>query len=463
MKRITQLLIAILLLSQSPAIVVSRAAREAPAPPPQTNMPRPHLGYGIHFAPHTNSDPGLVDALGMQWVKIYDPGQVRQHPGKKILFRMDMRWPQDWDQFKRDIRARTQGLLAMGEVDAIEVHNEPNLRIEWGEVPDAWQYTQMLRVAYGEIKAVAPNVLVISGGLASTITTGDGRAIGDLEFAREMFENGAGDYFDAFGYHPYGYNAPPEQAPDPGTLNFRRTELMRALMQEYDLGDKQIWITEFGWLRNPSEEGVDCAPDSPQMREYAWMQVDGRTQADYIVRAFDYADRNWEYVGPMFLWNLNWSLLPIGVLAMCNHMRWFSLLSPNGEPTLAFSRVASMPKRAAQLSPDMTLVADQMTAEIGVTCPGLVQVGQFEVTNSGYPGTFTATISPAQSLNGPVIDVSPETARPGDIVTVFADTTGLTAGMYIIYINVQTTISGQPIAQNLRGYVIVSESFSACR
>ncbi len=435
---------------------------EQPVPPAKitNDLPRPHLGYGIHVAPYADG-AWMVDQLSMDWVKVYEPFQVQGFSQYKTLFRMDFGWPSNWDQFRRDVRSRTQQVVAMG-VDAIEVHNEPNLRIEWPQGPDAWQYTQMLRVAYTEIKAVAPHVTVVSAGLAPAPTTGDGRAISDLDFARVMFENGAGDYFDVFGYHPYGFNAPPEQAPAPDNFNFRRVELIRNMMVRFGLGSKPIWLTEFGWLRNPTEDGVLCPPGDPNFREFAWMQVDGQTQGDYIVRAFDFADRNWAWAGPMFLWNLNWSQFGLETLPRCSHMRWFALLSAQGQRTIAFDRVAAMPRRVAREIPEMTLVADEMTVEVGVTCPGVVQIGQFEIVNTGYPGSFIASVEPAQSFSGPQVDVSPPIAEDGDTVTVFADTTGLVPGLYVVYINVQTTIAGSLVSRNVRGYVIISESYAAC-
>lgn len=434
--------------------------------PRAMQIPRPHLGYGIHVAPHTTVDLGWVDRLGLDWVKTYTDDESGYYRNKKVLFRYDLIYPGtngNWNEFKAGVRARAIRLVELG-VDAVEVHNEPNLQIEWPTGPDAWEYTQMLRVVYTEMKAVAPQLIIVSGGLAPTITTPSRDAITDVDFARTMFETGAGDYFDVFGYHPYGYNAPPEDAPAARTLNFRRTELMRDLMLEYDLGHKPMWLTEFGWLRDPAEEGLQCLGSDLSFAGFNWMKVSGQTQADYIVRAFDFADRNWAWAGPMFLWNLNWSMLGPGVLSACNHMRWFSILRSDGQPTLALSSLAAMPRRPVREIADLTLVAtDDMTVEVGYSCPATVQVGQFQVRNTGYPGTgFDAVIEPAVSLTGPQITVSPVAARSDDIITVYADTTGLTPGLYVIYINVETSIGGAIVSQNIRGYVVITESFEDC-
>ena len=458
----------------------SQAVDEAPAPVSEMALiPAPHLDYGIHVAPHTVTDMSWVGRMNMNWVKVYTYGQAEAFKlNRHVLFRMDLSMPPDWEQFKRDIQARTRELDARG-VDAIEVHNEPNLSIEWRN-PNAWEYTQLLRVTYTEIKAVAPHIIVVSAGLAPTETTPDRQAISDIDFAREMFENDAGQYFDAFGYHNYGFASPPEEAPDRSLLNFRRAEIIRALMVQYGLGRKPIWITEFGWLRNPVEDGfTGCNEANPAFRGFGWLTVDGQTQADYIVRSFDYADKNWAWAGVMFLWNLNWSMIPPDALNICSHMRFFSLLKANGEPTLAMDRVIAMPRRAREFipgnpnsailivvvepEPEMALVSDAMTVEVGVTCPAVVRVGEFDVVNVGKGGTFSATIAPAQSISGPQVTVSTEVANPGDTVTVYADTTGLDPDMYVIFINIRSELNGERVSQNMRGFVIVSESFGACQ
>ena len=440
-------------------------------------IPAPHLDYGIHVAPHTVTDLGWIGRLNMNWVKVYTYGQAEAFKNTRhVLFRMDLSMPPDWEQFKRDIQARTRELDARG-VDAIEVHNEPNLSIEWRN-PNAWEYTQLLRVTYTEIKVVAPHIIVVSAGLAPTETTPDRQAISDIDFAREMFENDAGQYFDAFGYHNYGFASPPEEAPDRSLLNFRRAEILRALMVQYGLADKPMWITEFGWLRNPAEDGfTSCNDGNPAFRGFGWLAVDGQTQADYIVRSFDYADKNWGWAGVMFLWNLNWSMIPPDALNICSHMRWFALLKANGEPTIAMQSVINMPRRAREFipgnpntiiaviepDPEMAIVSDAMTVEVGVTCPAVVQVGEFDVVNVGDGGTFTATIAPAQSISGPTVTVSTEVASPDDTVRVYADTTGLDPAMYVVFINIRTELNGERESQNLRGFVIVSESFGACQ
>lgn len=429
----------------------------------QSSLPDPHLGYGIHLDPNVPVDPAIVDRMGMDWVKLYADHQIAQFPNKRILYRQDMAYPSDWNAFRTWLGERAR-FLANAGVDAIEIHNEPNLSIEWGgKIPNAREYTEMLRVSYETVKAIAPQMIVVSGGLAPTITTPDRLAITDIDYAQEMLEAGAGDYFDAFGYHPYGYNAPPEQAPAYRTLNFRRTELIWALLNRYGITDKQIWLTEFGWVRDPAEDGVFCADNDPDFIGFAWMRVDGNTQAEYIARAFAYADQNWDWAGPTFLWNLNFSQRPPdGGLSACNHQRWFGLLKADGSPTIAFNRVVSMPKRYSDYLPHMTIYADDMTGSASTLCPARIAVGRFKIENTGYPGAFSVTVEPAESPLGPQVSLSREALGSGQSVDVFADTTGLPVGMHIIYINVRTTIGGELKAQNLRGFVLVEDTPTNC-
>lgn len=424
--------------------------------------PFPHLGYGIHIGPHTNVDPGLVNQLRMDWVKLYEVGQIGSFPGQRILFRMDLPWPDDWNAFRTSVGQRARELASLG-VDAIEVHNEPNLALEWPHGPNAWEYTQMLRVAYTQIKAADPDIIVVSGGLAPTLTTGDRGAISDIDYAAEMLDNGAAQWFDAFGYHPYGYNAPPETEPNYDTLVFRRVELIRALFEERGIYDKQIWLTEFGWLRDPAEDGVQCADNDPNFAGFAWMRVSAQTQADYTVRAFDWADRNWPWAGPMFLWNLNWALYDFNVNAACSHMRWFSVLDSKGQKLPVFERVAAMPHRYSRYQPRLTLYATNMSAEVSTSCPGPTVIGEFQVVNTGYPGSsFAVQVTVSVPPGGPPVEVLPPDIRIGDTVQLVADTTGLAPNLYILYANVTATIDNQPVSESIQSFLIVTDLPGGC-
>ncbi|HRE46156.1 MAG TPA: hypothetical protein PLD47_00390 [Aggregatilineales bacterium] len=440
-------------------IAVPVRAQDPPPIPDPATIP-PHLGYGIHYAPNTNVNAdALVTQLGFDWVKIYELANAGRFPGKKILLRIDMRWQDNWDQFKANLTAYMRA-VATSPVDAVEIHNEPNLSHEWSGKPNAWQYTQILRVTYTVVKQVKPSLIVVSGGLAPTITTADRAAVDDLEFAREMFENGAGQWFDAFGYHPYGYNMPPEADPyGSQPLVFRRTERIRALMEEYGIY-KQVWLTEFGWLRDPSEEGVGCSDSNPDFQGFAWMRVSGAQQGDYLVRAFEYAHLYWAWAGPMFVWNLNWQQqegTPI-----CSHMRWFALLRPNGEVTSAFRRLAAMRRYVSDYQPRIELRGDPVQGTLSLRCPARTEIGRFTVENIGYPANLIFDVAPI-NVGAPYLEVQPVRARAGEPITIYADPAGATtSGAYPVFINIRANYTGRPLSQSLSGTVNLWYSEENC-
>jgi len=194
-----------------------------------------------------------------------------------------------------------------GRVRAYEVWNEPNLAREWGNrPPDAGQYVALLRVAYQRIKQADANAMVVSAGLSPTTASG-AIASPDMTFLRQMYALGGKRYFDALGAHGAGFKAPPEMSPDDVANNaaynhgepvagrvycFRHVEDLRRIMVENGDSEKQVMVLEFGWTIDPRQ-------DSP----YYWHSVlDEQVQADYFVRAYQWARANWSpWIGLMSL------------------------------------------------------------------------------------------------------------------------------------------------------------------
>jgi len=196
-----------------------------------------------------------------------------------------------------------------GRVRAYQIWNEPNLAREWGEQPpDPAGYTNMLKIAYAAIKRADPDAMVISAGLAPT-SRWDNVAMPDVEFLKGMYAAGAKPYFDVLGVHGAGFKVAPETDPavvakDPVLYNndpspedrrriycFRHVEDMRQVMVDNGDASKQVALLEFGW-------SSDERPDSP----YHWHAVTEREKADYFVRAYQYAKKNWSpWIGVMSL------------------------------------------------------------------------------------------------------------------------------------------------------------------
>jgi hypothetical protein len=211
---------------------------------------------------------------------------------------------QDYADFLGALARRYRGRIA-----AYQIWNEPNLAREWdGRPPNASEYVALLKAAYQAIKTADPNAIVIASGLSPT-TAPPPTAIPDLEYLRQMYAAGAGNYFDMLGVHAAGYKAPPEADPamvardsaltnnDPSpverkrTYAFRHVEDYRKVMVENGDGEKRIAILEFGWTSDPR-------PDSP----YHWHAVTEEQKARYIVDAYRYARQNWRpWIGVMSL------------------------------------------------------------------------------------------------------------------------------------------------------------------
>jgi hypothetical protein len=96
-------------------------------------------------------------------------------------------------------------------------------------------------------------------------------------------------------------------------------------MEEFGGGDKQMWATEFGWLIDAGEEGVQC-----DFKDMNWQRVSRKQQASYVIRAYDYASRNWPWMGPMFLWNADFARSPL-YPGRCEQMKWYSIVNEQGQ------------------------------------------------------------------------------------------------------------------------------------
>lgn len=333
--------------------------------------------YGVHaflwWKPEiAQRDLALVNEMGFGWVKQgfawrdietlekgrYDwwkPDRVveaAESAGLKLVVRLDRQpfWSQepgtepmeneppadlqDFADFCGDVAERYRGRIA-----AYQVWNEPNLSREWGErAPDPAQYTELLKVCYRAIKTADPQAIVISAGLAPTGTQPP-LAMPDTTFLQKMYDAGAADYFDVLGLHAPGFKAPPETPPEEAAANqayggerwfaFRHVEEMRAIMVANGDGHKQVAILEMGWTLD------QVNPD------YAWFAVDEQTQADYLVRAYQYAVENWQpWIGLMttvYIADYHWTPEE-------HEQWWWSIVLPDGTPRQAFYALRDMEK-----------------------------------------------------------------------------------------------------------------------
>ena len=206
----------------------------------------------------------------------------------QLIARLDR--PPDWTRQDNQFKTRPPDNLAdygdfvnafvrrySGQVRYIQIWNEPNLAAEWGfQRVDALAYTRLLEVGYRRAKEADPEVVILSAPLAITLEDASMRGNhNDLIFLEQMYQAGAGEYFDILSANAFGLDRPPEDPPDPGVLNFRRVELQRELMERYGDANKPIWINEYGWNSSPASFPEELL---------TWDRVSESEQADYTVR-----------------------------------------------------------------------------------------------------------------------------------------------------------------------------------
>ena len=297
----------------------------------------------------TSLDP-QIDALSSNGVKVLLT--VSSAPDWARTSNAESGPPTDFKDYANFI-----GALAArykGKVQAYEVWDEPNLRRNWNGRPlSAASYVEMLRLAFNAIKLADPAALVVSAGLSPTGYNDGVNAINDRAFLRQAYTAGLGSYSDAIGVDPEGWANPPDSTcctASPGvsgwfndrSFYFRDTLTdYRTIMAQNGDGGTFLWITDFGW---GSSEGVVADPSTVDSNFGFVNFTSQAAQAQYIPRAYELA-RTLGYVGPMFLYNLNYCqtvTAPIG----SSEFRgcYYSLLNIDGKPRPAYDALKAAPK-----------------------------------------------------------------------------------------------------------------------
>jgi hypothetical protein len=349
----------------------------------------PHLGYGANVA---EWDYTLLNNMGFDWIKYYDVPPIDPPPSwAHVLLRITVN-KQSYDHLGTFLDDLGYTLAYQDHVDAYEIGNEVNLDASygWSAAPDAAKYKAVLCAAYAKIKQADPTAIVVSSGLAPT-----GRVIGnwnghsghngayqdEREFFKELINAGGGNCLDAVGYHPYGFSADFDAAPDISSTDpaqncvngfcFRGVEKIYELMQANGLGNKEIWATEFGWITDPP----DYCESQSEWSGRLWQIVSEAKQASNLVGAFQYADEHYPWMGAMFIFNLNFNTAPY--YPECEQMRFYSI---EGRP--AEAALTAMPKNKApgrlQVKPASILML------IGVNDQPLTQTFTLNFSNTGW-------------------------------------------------------------------------------
>ena len=360
------------------------------APPAPVSAPiaggGPGFGYGVQAHMVHNDQAGQVmgktTGMGFNWVKqqiewkVFEssPGGIdfgssdgivnaANGAGVSLLFSVvnAPAWarepgfdgsvggpPQDPQTYANFVGAMA-GKYCGSSVKAIEVWNEQNLHYEWGNKPlNPGEYVALLAPAYNAIKSACPSMTVVSGALTPAGNNGN-LAMDDFAYLEAMFQAGVANYSDAIGAHPSGYNVPPSHTWETAcdaiqvsgnsfngacdsphhSWSFRSTMLgYRNIADTYGANHLRIWPTEFGWAA-----GGAFNPN------YAYANDnDFGEQAAWTVEAYQMM-KQWGWVGPAFLWNLNFRVVADGT----EKAQW-GILDNGWGPLPVYNALQAMPK-----------------------------------------------------------------------------------------------------------------------
>lgn len=350
------------------------------ADPTQPHRVGPHAALGFNIALRGDEQPDrpafndqaltLASEAGSHWVHLqvrweyferwgqgqYDPApldrvmqQLLAHDQRALVTVVGP--SPEWMGLGGGIPADLSSFSAMmyyladryrGQVQAWEIWNEQNLASNVGGRIDVVQYAEMLKAAHGAVKAANPDAVVVFGALTPTGVTDLNLALDDVQYMHEIYAWNDGeisDYFDVLGAHPGSNDNTPDQwwPGNPGTdgwsdhnsFYFRRIAELHAAMESHGDGDKQVWLTEFGWTTANQAPGYEYGVNNSEA-----------DQAAYLVRAFEIARQEWPWMGVMFVWNLNYSV----VTDPADEKHPWAVLNADWSPRPAYDALKAMPK-----------------------------------------------------------------------------------------------------------------------
>lgn len=214
----------------------------------------------------------------------------------------------DFVEFTRDAVTRHKD-----QVRYWEVWNEPNGWF-WKPTPDATAYARLLRATYLAVKEEDPRAKVVFGA----IFRNDHGYLERVCRALDAYPDARANrhFFDVLCVHPYSGALPPDASEATGVAasadgRFAGLPKMKATMERHGEPVKHVIVTEVAW----------------PVTSLTWTPAVGRDrQADYLVRAYDMAQR-WLWLDAM-LW--------YGIKDSRGGEEPWSLVEPNLTPRPAF-------------------------------------------------------------------------------------------------------------------------------
>lgn len=226
-----------------------------------------------------------------------------------------------------------------GRIDDWEIWNEADPSQKFWQAPDGTyggtqQYAELLKVAYPAAKRGNPNVRVVTSGPASL----------DDTWISQLYGYGIKGYFDVLAVHAYEgpSNADPLASNGSQKWNFLHLPAVRQVMVSNGDDAKPIWITEMGWSSHTNENLVVGSTVA------SWnLGVSEQQQGDYLVKAIDYAKKNWPYVEVLVHYMDRNRASASGDANTARHQMNFGLLYADNTPKPSYETLAQYLKSQA--------------------------------------------------------------------------------------------------------------------
>jgi len=252
---------------------------------------------------------GEIDAISA-WDKYDNIVDLAEQYGLRMQVRLSN--PPEWTHSNPDIGdfappddlqdyvnfAVTVAERYKGRIHHYQIWNEPNIFPEWGNQDVSPEgYTELLCRTYDALKAVDPEIVVISGALAPTVSL-TRRNLNDFIFLQLMYQAGAGDCFDILSMQGYGLNSgPTDRRMRITTVNYARNLYIRDQMIANGDAHKPIWISEAAW--NPVPDPDEVADINAR---YNFGQVTEEQAARFMPIGYQRMLEEWPWVGVMNYW-----------------------------------------------------------------------------------------------------------------------------------------------------------------
>lgn len=219
------------------------------------------------------------------------PDDFLSNTGENII------WP-----ISEDIAENTQALKywydycynlakwTLGKCDEFEVYNEWSIQQRNKPTRNATEksYAMVLKTSSEAIRAANPKAKIVA--FCAEKDTNEW-----LENVFSELGENPGQYFDVLSVHPYVYwkNDYPEQEPH---SNITDLEALRRVMQRYNVGDKEIYATEYGETLN-RRNGTVLTEEQKAINTIRSLAINGRLASKhylYTLYAKSYSTDSYE-------------------------------------------------------------------------------------------------------------------------------------------------------------------------